>query len=237
LPAGAAAPDVEPIRPADEPLGLALGALASPTRLAILRSLRTPRTLREIEIGAEEDGRPITRQAVRRHLDTLVESGLVTTREAGREYGDATEFILNHARVYGISEDVRQIARLRPAVDPGGDTVVAGAPAPARPQGPVLILVKGADDGAAFPIDPASGEREWILGRRRGVAVCLDFDATVSSENARLTWRDGAHFIEDIQGSRNGTAVNLRTLAPGERARLEHGDLVGMGRSSLLYWR
>jgi len=228
---------VEPIRPADEPLGLALGALSSPTRLAILRSLRTPRTLREIEIGAEEDGRPITRQAVRRHLDTLVEAGLVTTREAGRDYGDTTEFILNHARVYGIAEDVRQMARLRPAVDPGGHTVVAGNASPTRPRGPVLILVKGADDGAAFPLDPSAGEREWIVGRRRGVGVCLDFDATVSSENARITWRDGAHWIEDVQGSRNGTLLNLRLLVAGEPARLEHGDLVGVGRSALLYWR
>jgi DNA-binding transcriptional ArsR family regulator len=228
---------VEPIRLTDEPLGAALGALASPTRLAILRSLRTPRTLREIEIGAEEDGRPITRQAVRRHLDTLVEAGLVTTREAGREYGDTTEFILNHARVYGIAEDLRQMARLRPAVDPGGDTVVAGAQAPARPRGPVLLLVKGADDGAAFPLDPTAGEREWIVGRRRGIAVCLDFDATVSAENARITWREDAHWIEDVQGSRNGTQVNLRTLAPDEQLRLEHGDMVSVGRSALLYWR
>ncbi|MEA3201873.1 MAG: Inner rane component of cytoplasmic domain [Thermoplasmata archaeon] len=228
---------MEPVRPSDEALSLVLGALASPTRLAILRTLRTPRALREIEVASEEDGRPITRQAIRRHLDTLLEAGLISTREAGREYGDTTEFILNHARLYGMGDDVRQLARLRPAVDPGGETAPSADLGAQRPRGPVLVLVKGADEGQAFHLDPGAGEREWIVGRRRGVAVCLDYDAAVSSENSRIGWREGAHWIEDVVGSRNGTWLNLRRLAPGESTKLAHGDLVGAGRSALLYWR
>ena len=221
----------------DGPLAEALSALGSPTRLALMRAVRAPRALREIEVGTTEEGktRPLARQTVREHLDRLIEVGVVTTRPAAREYGETVEFLVNHQALFGISEEMRTLARLRPVVEPRAETIQRAAEAPQPPERPCLVLVKGLDEGTTFELRP--GERkEWIVGRRRGIAVSLDFDPSISAENARITWVDGAHHIEDHPESRNGTTVNFRLVPKGESARLQHGDLVGVGRTLLLYW-
>jgi DNA-binding transcriptional ArsR family regulator len=226
--------------PQDAPLAEALGALASPTRLALVRALRAPRALREIEVGAADDGqkaRPLARQTVREHLEKLVQVGVVSTRETRREYGETVEFVVNHQTLFALSEEMRDLARVRPVVEPQAATLHGQeAPSPAV-RGPALVLVKGVDEGATFDLAARpEGPREWFVGRRRGLPVSLDYDPAVSSENARIWWEDGAHWVEDAPQSRNGLRLNLRVLPKGERAKLRHGDLLGVGRSLLLYW-
>lgn len=237
----------------DDLLAQALGALASPTRLQILRALRTPKVLAEIHVRAPESDRNIARQTVREHLNKLIQVGMVSTREVDRAYGDTVEFVANHQTLYALSEEMRGLSRVRPAIEPEGATVHS---ANARPRAndasvatrgtpsssaraPRLVMVKGLDEGTIFALRPAAetaARNEWLIGRRRGVAVALDFDPYVSSENSRIIWRDGAHVIENLPDSRNGTSVNFVPLAAGEARALRHGDIVGVGRSLLAYW-
>lgn len=222
---------------ADTTLARCLGALSSPLRLSMMRTLRMPRTLREIEVRGEEDGAKLSRQGVRRHLDRLLEAGVISTRSAARDWGDATEFVVNHQRVFAVSEEVRNLARLRPLVEPQEATLPGVGASPLKRAGPMLVLVKGLDEGSTFDLRPHAGKGEWIIGRRRNAAVPLDFDPTVSSENALIRFEEGRHLLQDLPGSRNGTTHNLRRLEPDERVPLSHGDLVGAGRSLLLFWQ
>lgn len=226
--------------PQDEALSRSLSALAHPSRLALLRQLRTPRTLREIQLQSSTPDaviRSISRQAVREHLDKLLVIGVVNAREAEREYGEATEYSLNHQAIYALSEEFRNLARLRPASEPVAATVErrpAAAPEPLA--GPCLVLVKGLDEGRTFPLPaPKSGRRVWTIGRRRGLDVSLDFDPFVSTENAIVLWEDGQYVVEDLPESRNGTVVNFAPLPKGERRPLRTSDLIGVGRSLLMF--
>ena len=226
--------------PRDAALARALGALASPVRIALLRQLQTPRVLREIEVKATDgdaSARNISRQAVREHLDRLMETGVVVARETEREYGTTLEYSLNHQALFALSEEFRALARLRPAAEPHMVTVTGGRPAAAAPpEGPSLVLVKGVDEGRTFDLrPPAAGRREWVIGRRRGLDISLDFDPFISTENSAIVWEDGVHAVVDLPESRNGTMVNFKPLPKGARHPLRVGDLIGVGRSLLMF--
>ncbi|HVM45382.1 MAG TPA: FHA domain-containing protein [Candidatus Thermoplasmatota archaeon] len=233
--------DLEAAAPQDDALSRSLNALAHPSRLALLRQLRTPRTLREIQLrsqGADEAGRSISRQAVREHLDRLIAIGVVLAREAQRDYGETTEYSLNHQSLYAIAEEFRGLARLRPSSEPVAATVERriGSPEPARAEGPSLVLVKGLDEGRAFPLAAAPGSRrQWTIGRRRGLDISLDFDPFVSTENALVVWDAGRYSVQDLPDSRNGTTLNFQPLAKGEKRELRTSDVIGVGRSLLLF--
>lgn len=231
--AGPAGPDPE------ERLAETFATLGSPLRLALLRQLRTPRALGEIEVrGHRPDaGRTVARQTVKEHLDRLLQAGFVLAREAERPYGPTKEFLVNHQALFALSEDVKGLARLRASVEPPVSTTPLGAPAEPAAEGPRLVLVKGLEDGTTYDLRPrGEGPQRWVVGRRRGLAVSLDFDPFVSAENTLLTWDGARHLAEDLPGSRNGTRVNHRLLAPGERRPLKHGDLLHVGNCALLYW-
>lgn len=214
----------------------ALQAIASPSRLGILRQLRSPRALREVVVRGEDNGgAPLARQSVRKHLDTLIDAGLVFSRTGERDYGETSEFIVNHQRIYLLSEEVRGLARMRPTVEVDHPTIAGGAASPIPRGRPLLVLVKGLDEGATFDLRPQEEPHRWVVGRARGSGVCLDFDPSVSSENALIEWRDGAHHLRDLPGSRNGTTHNLRPLGTNEQVRLDQGDIIGVGRSLLVY--
>lgn len=228
---------VDPAVQQDAPLVSCLLALASPPRLAILRQVRTPRALREVVVRDDGgEGAPLARQTVRKHLDTLVETGLVTTRSGEREYGETTEFVVNHQRIFHVSDEVRNLARMRPTVEPAAPTMPAGGGRRAATGRPAFVLVRGLDEGTTYDLRPTSERVSWSIGRRRGLAVSLDYDPSVSGENAIVRWERDHHTIEDVPGSLNGTSVNFERLASGERARLSQGDIVGIGRSLLVYW-
>lgn len=227
--------------PPDALLADALAALSSQARLSLLRELRVPRTLGEIELRAtaEEDegggGRNISRQSVRKHLDRLLEVGVVVARETQRDYGGTTEYVVNHPQLYALSEAFRGLARLRPVTEPPLDTMHAGD-APAAPiRGPCLVLVKGLEEGKVFPLAPPAPTGGWVLGRRRDAEVSLDFDPFVSAENSVVEHAEGRHVLRDLAASRNGTVVNFRALPRGGSVALRHGDLVGVGRSILMF--
>ena len=226
--------------PQDSAFAQALEALSSTSRLALLRQLRTPKVLAEIQVktaGPGDTARNISRQAVREHLDRLMEIGVVIAREAERDYGPTVEYAVNHQMLFALSEEFRGLARLRPAAEPEGATLHGKTPAaPGEQRGPALVMVKGLDEGKTFPLaPPLQGKGEWIIGRRRGVHVPLDYDPFVSSENTAVLWEEGTHFLLDLPESRNGTLLNFQPLAKGLRRALRPGDVVGVGRSLLVF--
>jgi transcriptional regulator with GAF, ATPase, and Fis domain len=75
------------------------------------------------------------------------------------------------------------------------------------------------------------GAREWERDPRRGILDIRAPDPWMSSAHARLLCGLGKVVLED-RGSRNGTLVNGQ---PVERAELEDGDLVEIGRTFFLF--
>ena len=66
----------------NDPLDTLFGALADPTRRALLSTLvrQGPHTATQLS-----DGQPMTRQAIVKHLQALAEAGLVASSREGRE--------------------------------------------------------------------------------------------------------------------------------------------------------
>ena len=216
-----------------------LDVLSNPTRLAILHALRAPARLSDIRVAGVEgpgvEGRVISRQAVRQHLDRLLRIGVVAALPAARE--ERVQYVIEHRKLFAIAEEFRGLANLRPAEDvPGGRT----EPVPPQPRprgaGPRLVLVRGLREGTAFPLD-APDKREFVIGRRRDADCPLDYDPFVSSQNAVLRREDDGSFrVQDAPGSRNGTTVNFEPLPPGAWRLLQHGDVIGVGHTALVFW-
>lgn len=219
------------------PLAQHLEALASPTRLDLLATLRTPRALSEIRVTpthsreGENPERPLSRQGIQRHLDTLLDAGLVE-RVPGETRARGDSFVLNHERLFALVDEIRSLARLRPvAVASPRETLDGRAATRARlPDAPRLLVAYGRDDGVAFGLDGPVGAR-WRIGRSASCEVRLDYDPYLSQEHARVVRTSSGYEIEDA-GSRNGTLLNWEPL-DGKRA-LASGDLVTVGRCVLV---
>ncbi|HKP45391.1 MAG TPA: FHA domain-containing protein [Pyrinomonadaceae bacterium] len=62
-----------------------------------------------------------------------------------------------------------------------------------------------------------------------------DPEAKVSRRHARIIYRDGQYFLEDL-GSTNGTFVNRgKRLLPGTRQVLNDGDEIIVGKTFLRF--
>lgn len=225
----------KPLDDEERELAAALGALSNATRLAILRRLREPRGIGDIEVGGQAAPRLLARQSVREHLDRLLEAGFVAAVPSTSDMRSPVHYVVNHQAIFALSEEVRGLARLRPAVETSNATVDGRVEARRRVEGPRLVVVKGLDEGAAFPLSPPPSPPEWVLGRKRGVGIPLDFDPFISAENSLIRLVDGVHVLEDLPHSRNGTTLNFEPLARRDGVPLAHGDVIGLGRTLLVY--
>lgn len=225
-------------------LGEYLRALAVPNRLQLLRQLQVPRAVSEISLAparkARElnEDRNLSRQAIEGHLDTLEGLGLVQGRASSREGRGVTEYVVSHARLFLVVEELRRLSLIRSAelsdTAPGGAgsraTGAMGTPPP-MPEGAALVLAGGPLEGTAFPLE---GTGPWTIGREKGLAVTLAYDPFVSKANT-LVWREGRELrVRTIEGARNGTRVNWQPLSSGDTATVRSGDTLGVGRSLLL---
>lgn len=215
-----------------------LATLASPPRIALLSELVEPRAIPDLRVApgpSRSTDRPevaMSRQAVREHILKLESAGLV--RRVTDAPGDARErFVLHQPKVFEILEEFRKLCSLKGARETEDRTL----PAPmiegvGGPSGPRLVLVHGLHEGRAFPL---AGSGPWPVGRRRGLVVSLDYDPFVSLEHAVVRATDGRSRVSDAGSSKNGTWWNWRKLAEGEERALAHGDVLGIGRSILLF--
>jgi DNA-binding transcriptional ArsR family regulator len=224
----------------------ALAALASANRLRLLAMLAEPTTLDKIHLrpGAAQAGgspaRPISRQAVLRHLRLLSKAGIVETRKTvGAERPPANEYVADRARLYGLLEDLREVAQLgSPTPFEAAATVLDDAARRhAWPAGPKLALARGAYEGKAFPL-ALHGRRtqaRWQVGRRPGSPVCLDYDPYVSMDHCEIRLDAGEYRLHDLPAAKNGTWLNWQPIQRGGDAALQAGDVIGAGRSLLVF--
>lgn len=68
----------------------------------------------------------------------------------------------------------------------------------------VLAFMSGPRDGEVVTLLAAGEPRSVTFGRLATCGVSLPDDPDVSRQHARVTWRDGAWWLEDA-GSSNGT--------------------------------
>lgn len=207
-----------------------LKALASPTRLEILHSLRSPRRIGSIRVPATRNNpagqaaRPVTRQAVTKHLGVLEEAGLVHRRDAG--------YVLDRRRMFAIVDEMRVLMRLRPEGPPEADLTGERPPGglPPLPPRPRLLVAYGGDDSIGLGL---SGRGPWRIGRSRKADIVLDHDPFVSSLHCEIRRREGRYALLDL-GSRNGTLLDFRPLQAGA-APLESGGIITAGRTQLAF--
>jgi len=92
-----------------------------------------------------------------------------------------------------------------------------------------LFGTDGPPSGVSYPL---MGE-ESTVGRGRDSAVCLQSPG-VSKTHCTILREAGRYVIVD-EGSRNGTEVNGRTLKPGTRLQLAHGDCIRICEASFFF--
>lgn len=215
-----------------------LEALASSTRLEILHRLRDPTTMRDIRVapqlsrGDERPERALTRQAVTHHLQQLRAQGLVQ-QVPGAE-GRADSYVLDHARLFALVDEVRSLTKLRPML-PGpeqdaSETVERPPAPPQLPAAPRLMVAYGREDAQGFHLGEGDA---WRVGRAADCEVQLDYDPYASGHHA-LIRREGASFTLTDTGSRNGTWVNWARIPSGKEVPLVSGALITIGRSVLV---
>lgn len=221
-------------------------ALSNENRIELLELLRTPTPLHRIMLkpgptrAGQSPERPLARQTVRQHLGTLIEAGLVFTVPAKRsEVNASQEYVSDHARLFQVLEEVRSLARLSPAKEILQRETAAMTTLASRkpPTGPRLLLVHGVEEGRTYSLhtsDRRAG-RGWIIGRRGNAHVPLTYDPYVSSENSEIIEEDGRFRLLDLRTARNGTSVNWERLPVGGSATLSSGDVIGVGRSLLVF--
>ncbi len=228
-------------------LSMYLKALSNPNRLELLYQLRFPRTATEITLTpkrSESTGnpkRPISRQAVEEHLRVLQSIGVVTTRRSTRETRPVDEYVVNHPALFAVTEEMRKLSLIRSHTHIGaGETQTATSTVVATADtGPRLVLVSGVWEGKCFPLDGTdpSDPARWTIGRREGVAISLDYDPFISHENCNIVRRGEDFVLIDNASSRNGTLLNWAPMPRGGEHILTSGDLIGVGRSMLMFRR
>jgi hypothetical protein len=131
-----------------------------------------------------------------------------------------------HAPVLPPVEQAGDIGETRIFKPPTPDTAAVSAEEAERlglaHQPPAAILL----DGRRHEI----AKRRVVIGRSRDCDLTLD-DPNVSRRHAEIRQEEGGYWVVDL-GSTNGVEVNGSRI---ERAELENGDLIVIGRSSLTF--
>ena len=71
----------------------------------------------------------------------------------------------------------------------------------------IITHMSGPRDGEEVPIEATGSPPAVIFGRQSTCTVSLPDDSEVSRRHARLVWREGNWWLEDL-GSTNGTFVS-----------------------------
>lgn len=89
-------------------------------------------------------------------------------------------------------------------------------------------------DGEQQERIPLSGEELTIGKKRDQVDIPIEDDATVSRIHARLLYREGQYYLQDIE-SANGTYINGEKIPQGQAAPLNDMDIVNFARSKFTF--
>ena len=240
-----AMPDLRREAPVDYvALGESLATLGYPVRLALLDKLRFPHQLKDIRLPPHRvrrdanPERPVARQTLQTHLKLLRKEGLIH-HEVIDDGGKGTGlYVANPSRLYAIAEELRRLSLRYSGTgqDPQQTGTVAAGSGPSVTTGPRLVLVHGVYEGRAFPLTAAtSKDGTWTIGRRKDASIPLDYDPFVSTRNTRIEPAGTGFMLRDLPESKNGTSVNWQPLPRGGTHALRPGDVVGVGRSLLVF--
>lgn len=227
-----------------EGLAAALKALASASRLEILEDVAFPRVVSEVKLAMPRGETPdsgerlAARQTIQAHLDTLVDAGFVSVDTVERDGRELKSYVSTSQRLFAVIEELRRLSVRyggRSASEDATGTLAREDSFEAI-EGPRLVLVHGVYEAKQFALRKDTKDDDgWLVGRRRGLSVSLDYDPFVSLENSRIRSSGSGFTIEDLAGSKNGTTLNWNLLTKGVPRPLTSGDLVGVGRTRLLF--
>lgn len=222
-----------------ERLAAHLRALSHPARLEILWRLRIPHKPVDVLVRPRRQDadlpqeRAMTRQSIQAHLETLEEVGVVLRTEDPE--GGGAQWVTSHQHLFALIEEMRCLTAIRPAARVDVDATLSHQPATGSswPAGPKLVLVTGPWEGQVFPL---AGAGPWTIGRSRSCDVSLSYDPFVSAEHARVERAGKTFSLETAPGARNPPRLNFEPV-PGRASprMLEAGDVVGLGRSLLVF--
>lgn len=91
-----------------------------------------------------------------------------------------------------------------------------------------LVVEEGELSGTGIPV----AKHQLIIGRDENTADIVLRDKSVSRRHARISWKAIEFIIEDLDSS-NGTLLNGSPLTKPDR--LQSGDRIGIGQSTLLF--
>lgn len=223
-----------------------LEALAFANRLSLLSQLQDACTLDEIELTpVDHDStngnrvRCLTRQGVRYHLNQLQEAEIVRAervREGGRV---KNAYRVDKAPLWALSEALRELsADGDPTVHPEDPdpSPITWDPAPEGP-GPHLVVVHGLEVGRRFRLGTLEADRRrgWIIGSQPKADVALPESQFVDDQAAEIEVDGGTYSLLDLRSARARVSLNGDQLGLGERRELDHGDVIGVGHTQLLF--
>lgn len=70
----------------------------------------------------------------------------------------------------------------------------------------ILTYMSGPEDGRTEVVDVGSSNEVATIGRIVGCSICIPDDPEASRQHAKLSYRDGGWWLEDL-GSANGTFI------------------------------
>jgi len=217
-----------------------LFALANARRLRILHEVDEPETRTELA-----DRMDVSRQAISKHIDKLLEHGFVRQLPGWRESGPVDEFQVDPKRLYAIGKEIADLGHLEPkggpeltdaqATEIRADSIDDDSPTSKGSSAQAhLLVLDGPEEGDRFVL---AGEQDrWTIGREEDRDLCLDHDPYISGSQCEIQGTPDGHAVVDVYSS-NGTYVNFGQLPEGGRTALEPGDVVRIGRTSLVYQR
>lgn len=236
-------PDVE-----QNSLSDLLKLLADPNRLDLLRQLREPKIVDEIQMTPSRSTnetnpeRQLTRQAVRHHLRQLREKDFVRVSARRRPDGrEVSEFEVNEQAFYGLVEDLHNLNEYI-------STSNGHAPMQTSshteqddgwPMGPKLVLVRGLHDGHPYMLTESQRDppRGWVIGRADHCAVHVGYDPYVADEDAEIMPNENGNGYEliDLRSSNDSAVVNGSAVPFGGKTELDHGDVIKVGSSMFVF--
>jgi DNA-binding MarR family transcriptional regulator len=208
-----------------------LAPLSYEKRLELLHFLMRPHYLEEIATHLH-----MARQAAQKHIDQLLEIGVIRKQPGRRESGPVVEYVIMPQRVFALSEEFAKLGVLKPLESEEAllrTQVVTKAPkAGGALAGPALLMVHGMKTGSVYRLSPGTGP--WTMGRDADRTICVDYDPFVSNRHAELQLRNGQYVLLDTF-STNGTFLNWMKLDRGAEMLLTPGDVIGVGKSLLVF--
>lgn len=215
-----------------------VSALSNDNRLRLLHILTRPRYREEIA-----DALGMSRQSASKHIEKLEERGFVRELQGWRDTGPVAEYQVVPQRLFALGMRIADLGKLEPEGGPDKEReertmMLATEDQPEaceedgqRPSAHLLI-VSGPEAGTRFALD-GEGPR-WTIGRDPDRDLELDHDPFVSSRHAEVQIDPEGHALVDVFSS-NGTRINFGRIPEGGRAVLQPGDVISVGRTSLVY--